>query len=135
MRDKIIVVAWGDDDILQLLQISLDGWGYDLLLPNISIEQLDNIERFCLEQKPKVLIMSVFNNGEVNLWDRETNLCARLNETDENKRIGVICLHKVDNREGYWVKQTTSNFADAYFTMPLLLDELKEKIVRLIENY
>ena len=135
MRDKIMIVPWGDDDILQLLQISLDGWGYDLLLPNLSIEQLDNIERFCLEQKPKVLIMSVFNNGEANLWDKETNLCKRLKETEENERIGIICLHKFDSREDYLVKQATSNFADAYFTLPLLLNELKEKIESLIEKY
>ena len=122
-RKKILVV---DDDkiIVETIVQSLeeDEHGYDMISAADGFEAELQVAHF----KPDLIILDIMM-PDINGYE----LCKKLKSNSETKDIKIIVLSAYLDDENY--KQMKEYGADACFSKPLPLPELREQVAKLLE--
>jgi DNA-binding response OmpR family regulator len=119
MVPRILIVD-DENDFIELLQYKLAGRGYDLIVANDGVHALSQART----QKPNLILLDIL------LPDLDgLSVCEILRRQPATKKIPVIFMSALS---GDITKRTASMHAEDFFTKPLDLNRLEQRISEIL---
>ena len=119
MAPRILIVD-DEHDFIELLQYKLAGHGYELIVANDGVHALSQART----EKPNLILLDIL------LPDLDgLSVCEILRRQPVTKKIPIIFMSALS---GDVTKRTAMMHAEDFFTKPLDLNRLQERIAELL---
>src|SRR5580765_946256 len=121
MANRILLVD-DENDFIELLQYKLAGQGYDFIVANDGVQALSQARQF----KPDLILLDIL------LPDLDgLSICEILRRQPTTKKIPIIFMSALSSEV---TRRTVAMQADDFFTKPLDLPRLQQRIFDLLKR-
>ncbi len=138
MSEKILIIPWDDNEVVQMLEIILADLGFTSIVLNTLINQIElvNIEKACLAHQPKVLLTHFFEVGHphnIYGYGFGETLCKMVRENSQIHDISLLYFFTPDypNIHEYRGRPIPC-FVDKYLNVPFSIKELEKTLKYLV---
>ncbi len=133
MSEKILIIPWDDNEVMQMLEIILADLGFTSIVLNTLINQIElvNIEKACLAHQPKVLLTHFFEIGHPhNIYGHGFNkiLCRLIRENPQTHDMRLLYFFTLDRPNSHDYRDPFPCFVDEYLGMPFSIKELEKTL-------
>lgn len=136
MPQKVLIIPWGDEDLLKLLKIVLTELGYDVVLSDIHIGQVqkEDIANTLFQYQPKVIITHLYGYPGNYNYGIGHDFCRLVESIPHNENVGLIYLAPRESDMGRGLFPSDPCYADEYIEIPFDFELLEQRLKALVER-